>query len=1043
MSNIFRILLVLGIIMGGFAVVVSADIIPSEHVKIEFIIDDADPAEHGKNGWLVAGSGVSSKISVSYTGDKSPDTDSIHVKFVSLDKDTYGDVSSNYATSLPCETVFSASKNTAGNAPISVHINFTADDVGYDYSETVYQKIDHNKPMKVQSLTFEDEVIIAEAMEITLKMEDAYGNTVNSLYEDDLKKKGISATSEKVTFSTTLHAGSGFYEDAVYPKELISVPVGADGSAIAKFKVGTEPGPKYLIRMVPPPAIPEQWLTINAIGEAEPYAIAVSVVPNTDTPPYIPADGKSKFYLTYNLFDKYGNPSGNQTLHFNVSVLGDESTLKTNSAGEAKFTFGPFDRVGLFNIHAYAMENTSVTIDQEIRFTNTAPEEMLLTANPESMPSADVAPEFHASLIAKVIDESGNGVPGEEVKFFIVPGSALPLGSHETNASLDKAVATTNVDGIATVNFTPGRLLKNLDGEHRVIPASENCTVVAKWGIGETLKTRSIVLEWKNYPYLRVETEANPETVEVGNPVDVTIRLIGDGYALYPDPIDVMLCVDRSGSMLKGNPDRMVSLMGALKIFNKEMADGRDAVGLTSFGKKGTANIFNYGYRYWAGHDDTYDDDSSYIAEHYKENGKWYDDYATLDLALSKDRTEVNNTIAGLVPMDATPMRGGLYKAIQQITANGRKDAVQAVILLSDGDYNYYGDPLARGTGYTSYSADRYSENTHDYYKFTDLSHENQNMSVYASNNNITIYSISFGSGLTTWGKNTLEKLATSTGGKYYHAPEGDDLAAIYTDIAGELKTEAGVNTSMDLKFTNIEMNNVSVVNDKNDPFLKYEYVPGISTEIKSWNKTATITLPWTKNQRNDWDTHQSLNFDTDDIGTIHLGQTWQAIFRLNITRAGNFNIFGEGSSLSFNNGTDSLGLPKTYITAVPDLNATGINFTGLEVTNLVCLEAENEYVTTDYLTMNWNLTYSSLDSTTTQHLYYQKENDIWNEFDKKPVPGPVTEDLQTAKLYVADFPPGKYKLRVRATAVDAPDSVVETPVLMIGLGGQSFIKLE
>ena len=329
MHNVFRILLVLGIIMGGFTIAVSAVPIPDEikgNFHIDIGIDDGDPGdEHYENGWLVAGSGVTSKISVSYNG--SVPIDIKDVKFVSDEKEIYGDVSSHSAKILPCTTVFSASKNRAGNAPISVHINFTADGVGYDYTETVCQKIDHNKPWKIQSLIFEDEVTIAEAMEITLKMEDAYGNTVNSLCEDDLKKKGISATSETVTFSTTLHAGSGFYEGATYPKELRSVPVDTDGSVVAEFKVGTEAGPKYLIRMVPPPAIPEQWLTINAIGEAEPYALAVSVVPNTDTPPYIPADGKSKFYLTYNLFDKYGNPSGNQTMHFNVSVLDRKSVV--------------------------------------------------------------------------------------------------------------------------------------------------------------------------------------------------------------------------------------------------------------------------------------------------------------------------------------------------------------------------------------------------------------------------------------------------------------------------------------------------------------------------------------------------------------------------------------------------------------------------------------------------------------------------------------------------------------------------------------------
>jgi hypothetical protein len=59
-----------------------------------------------------------------------------------------------------------------------------------------------------------------------------------------------------------------------------------------------------------------------------------------------------------------------------------------------------------------------------------------------------------------------------------------------------------------------------------------------------------------NYPYLSVETEVSDTKVSVNstsehttNITDVTIRLKGDGYAMKPDPIDVVLVIDTSGSM--------------------------------------------------------------------------------------------------------------------------------------------------------------------------------------------------------------------------------------------------------------------------------------------------------------------------------------------------------------------------------------------------------------------------------------------------------------------------------------------------------------
>ncbi|GAB7016971.1 vWA domain-containing protein [Methanogenium cariaci] len=1042
MRNSLRILLMLGVVVGVLPFVVSADPITDTDVSIDFIIDDGDPTDlHDDYGWLVAGSGVSSTIRVNYTGSGSP---VIHfVQVTSVEKAIYGDVVGGYATGLPCDARFSASENVAGNAPIRVQVNYTVNDVGYDYYRTVYQPIDHNTPMNIRNIAFDGEVTLHETMDISMTMEDAYGNLVTSLYED-----GIGGTPEGVLFETTAYAGSGFYDGMGYDAESVRVSVGAEGLVAATFRAGTESGPKYLIHVVPDMALNDKWLTVTALADGSPYTIAVSVVPNVGDPPYLPADGESRFYLTYNLFDQYGNPSGNHTVTFSDDVIGDVFTRRTNSEGQIMFTFGPFDRVGTFTIHAEAIANASVAVDQQVRFTNTSPTEMLLTANPQSMPSADVAAGFHADLLAKVTDESGNGVAGEEVSFFILsPVSGYSAAQVAVPSLAASSTALTNLDGVATMSFTPGTFEIDMNDENYSATASDSCTVVAMWGA----KTRSIDLDWKNYPYLRVETEVDPATVEVGEPVDVTIRLIGDGWALYPDPIDVMLSVDRSGSMLKDNPDRMVSLMGALEVFNGEMVENRDAVGMASFGRKGTANIFAYSYDYWAGRDSTSYDDNSYINAHYTGNGKYYADYATLDLPLSTNRDAVESTIDSLVPMSGTPMRGGLYLAIKQIIENGRDDAVQAVILLSDGDYNYYGDPLARGRGYSYYDPDDFGTGTYNYYRFSDLSE--QNLGVYAANNNVTIYSIAFGDGLSSGGVTTLRTLAETTGGTYYYAPTGDDLADIYTEIAGDLKTEAGVNTEMDVMFSNLELNNVTQVNDPNDPILEYEYVGGISTLVKSWNSTGTppgseaspnVMGPLTLDQTDDWDAGQSLSFDSTEIGTIHLGQTWQATFRLDVLKPGNINIFGAGSAISFNDGEDSLALPKTYITAVDNLTATGINFSGLQVSDLVCVEAENGDVIENELTLGWNLDYSGA-FTATQYLYYQREGEgIWVTFGEIPVAGPVTGLAQTRQLYVADFPPGEYKLRVRAMAEDAPDSVIETPyAIVIGQGGQNFIRLE
>ncbi|MDD4127666.1 MAG: VWA domain-containing protein, partial [Methanomicrobium sp.] len=650
------------------------------------------------------------------------------------------------------------------------------------------------------------------------------------------------------------------------------------------------------------------------------------------------------------------------------------------------------------------------------------------------------------------------------VEFSIEPGSYPAY--HTANPLLSAASAITDENGQAIVSFTPGSFLLNTNDPLYEELSSANCTVKAKWGGVE----RDILLEWKNFPYLSVESEVNPETVEVNGTVDVTIRLIGDGWALLPDPIDVMLCADRSGSMLMDYPDRMVTVMGAMKGFTSAMSEGRDRIGLTSFGTSGEdvnilVDYYSYGDvgHYWAGEDgkiwvegyyltDEFgnyvlskwgrktwvsahwesnpNDDADYIKYNYTGNG--FTDYATpatLDQNLTLYYSDVNDAINKIVPMQGTPMRGGIYLALKQLIENPNKDsdAVRAVIVLSDGDYtdgdsNGNGDPLARpGNDYCSYFGGSAEEN----------------LSVYAKNNNIKIYTIAFAETLSEEGRKTLKILGESTGGKFYNNVDASNINDVYRDIAGDLKTEAGVNTQMNLDFSNIELNNVTVPNSQLDPILEYKCINNVSTVITKWNKTDTVISRHTiDNINNSWSTERALNFD---VGTIKLSETWETTFRLKVLKGGNINIFGTGSTITFNNGTDSLTLPKTYVTAVENLTATGINFKDLFINDL---HSTNTGKITDTLNIKWNLTYTGEDTAEQKVFYMRTSDNAWIEFQKVlSGPGNSTNDAQ---LIVRDLPPGTYTVRVHAKSPDTADSIAELshPVI-IGDSSATYIKIE
>jgi len=668
---------------------------------------------------------------------------------------------------------------------------------------------------------------------------------------------------------------------------------------------------------------------------------------------------------------------------------------------------------------------------------------MLLSASPQTMASRDVT-DMAASVRAKVMDIKGNPVTGESVSFSI---SGIETGTYlQTQIpELDNTSVVTDADGYAVVKFTPGAFTTDKHHANYSQTATGRCDVAATWNS----TTCVIPIEWKNYPYLSVETEVAPETVAVNDAINVTIRLKGDGWALQPDPIDVVLVIDRSGSM-SGNdisPTRMAAAKSAANDFVDQMdLATRDRVALVSFA---------------------------------------YD--AALDQELTSDRDLITAAINGLSPNGATNMRKAYYEAIKYLKEHGRDEAVKAVILMGDGDWNFHGTPLAVRRGYADnnryltqnskpdaplsgyvwsgssydFSSEKYewyhslpdpkgnanvkrNQGTGKWYDTlnnvwkSDYNPEgwtcddgqftNQNMSIYAKSGAVTesvkIFSIGFASTLTVNVERDLSILSEATGGKYVWAGNEDELRQVYTDIAGELKTEAGVNTMMDVVFKNVSVNTETYPGQE---VFEYVYVesPPSSTRIYSYNDSATLIDAYARNDTANWTTNQALHFD---VGTIRLNQTWETSFRFKVLKPGNINIFGGGSAITFNNGTDVLALPDTFVTAVPELNNTGVDFTELAISNLAC--ANPGQPVTDFLTVTWDLRYTGTESVTEEIFYSNDGRLSWVKFDTRTLDHATFSDSvrsDSARLDVRNLPAGQYVIRVHAFAPDTPDDWAET----------------
>jgi hypothetical protein len=879
-------------------------------------------------------------------------------------------------------TIFKTNKIANDNLQLSVN----ASNIEGSISTILTLKIDHDRAYYAY-FEYKSEVVIDQTTPFIITLKDPWGNRV------DNKNPTKTHTVNLHIYPPPGGLGTGGFVvggNITLPNATGQTDINGNISSVVKVDTIAGDNNIWMERVE---SISDQYPYILGVAQGEPVTID-QVFDPTGTPPFVPADGHAQFVVKYTLHDKFGNPAGNQSVFISTSIGENLGNITTNSLGEVWVTYGPKDTTSVATVTAVAVANTSVTCSKTVEFRSTSPINMLMVANPETMPSLDVKSDMVADIKAKVMDVSGNPVGGETVTFTL--GTISYDGTYAITAppALLTTSATTDTDGFATVQFTPGSFTTNTSDPLYSQTASGSAIIAASW----TNVTQHVTVYWKNYPYLSVKTYVNPSTVGLNQTFDVTIELYGDGYKMVQNPIDVMLTFDRSGSMAG---TKIADAKTAAKSFVDQMNTTRDKVGLFA-----------------------------------------YSDTFVLKNSLTNSFAAVKTSIDSLTASGNTGTRRALKESIDNVIANRNPDpnSVQAIILMTDGDYNIYADPLARGTGVAG-TGGCGDGCTAQHYYFAGLGgvtgvaganvFTHQNLSRYAADNNIRVYSISFGTGIpvgsSTW--KTLEILSNATKAKHYHAASGSDLMDMYTLIAGELKTSAGVNTTMDLKFENVSLNNITVPGDK---VFDYVYLDGVSTHITNNTYDGTV------DQTTDWTDDHNLYFD---IGTVHLQETWRGTFRLKAINStgGNVNIFGPGSTISFNNNEANLTLPQTWVTIIPNLTNIGMNYTLLDVSNL---HSTAPGVIKDFIPLEWTIAYDG-NATVTEVISYSNDGGYhFVPFDTNFVTNGVFTDYSS--LDVRMLPPGEYWIRVDATAPGAPDDhdITLTPIT-VGTAGRAYIKLE
>jgi len=1056
-------------------------------------------------GWIVANGEDQATITVHVT-DGASDLNGATVEFSLADDST--DLGTLSATTQVTGTdgiarsVFTT-KTKSGIATIKARVTYN-DGSGIPATVTLSctQKIDHDKAYSATP----DSVFSVPAGSVThlnITFRDEPGNPV-----DDKNK--ASDQVHMVHLWISGDGGSGFASGGGYVQDLY-VPTDVYGNVSVDLRVSSKAGPNS-IQVYGLDYFGGMPITISSVADDVPCFI----VQTHPDPSSYPADGTHKFTLYYTVLDKYQNPLQGVELLV-TSSIGEETRIISNENGMNFTDYGPKDVAKVYTISASPVitgtktsRNATIlcmdtgetgTCTQTITYTPLDPVEMILTASPQTMVSWDVAGASKVNVNAKVVDSYGNGVKDQTVTFTKSPDTAT--GFKETAPSdLSPASAITDANGYAVVQFQPGTFaIKGQPGYNDA--ATGTCKVTAKWTNPKTgeVKSRDITFIWKNYPFLSVDSAVDNPSPQVGDTVNVKVWIRGTGAALQPKPIDVVLVMDRSGSMLENYPgrsdDAMVEAQAAALKFSDNLDQNKDRIGIVSFGDDDGTNGWArlaptgsakygwnwrdnvYPYWFWVKDDSMYPkstlecgsscngyrrdpnngnsygySDSSYdinsahhlylkahynngVAREYGENV-----YTRQDLSLDyHTKTDVSNALMSIVPAGGTPMREGLSAAISMFPAYSTARPVRAIILLTDGAYT------------------------------TTNPENNPSVIDDAKNNNIKIFTIGLGNEVQS---TSLERYAKNTGGVYYPADDPSKLDGIYTEIAGKLNEQAGGQTQLVADFSTINVDG-NQVSEGVDNFITYQYQNGGLVDSSSTfvSKTSTnVPVDTTKNDyytqvrddRDNWTspkipglTARKLQFD---VGKIILNDVWETNIQFKITGAGLIQLLGESSPVTFIDLTDpnnpkSQTVPAPSVVMNAQLSKSPYSFGSAPTLTITGVTVAETALDPSLWTVTWKTTYDGASTVREKLQYCSKKAGATNSCSQPrsawavyPQPigsmGKVTDRESTLNVDTTSWNPGEeYTLSIWAQTDDGQISWGDNTHKKEDGSNKAYIKLQ
>jgi len=1005
---------------------------------------------------------------------------------LSLNSTTWGTLSTVSATTNAAGTVSSifTAGTKSGAVDINAMISYIDNGTTYTVPKTYTLNIDHGTAYSAL-YTYNIQATVATETPFNFSYTDKYGNPIDNRNHYDPHSVALTIGSQNTYTAPGLAAA--FNINGTYSESATQL-LDANGNISVKVLTDTAPCANTItISMIYPVLGYDYYSGDNRYYDSRKIYGQSNAVPASIDPPVIspagllPADGESdhKFTIVYTLHDRYNNLAVNQSVLIHSDWPGDvDQTTTTNDYGQIYVNYGPHTASGNITLTATAVANSSVTCSCQIGYYSTAPVNMVFAASPDTMPSLGANSSLSTSsseLSVKVMDIMGNAVANESVSFSI---SNATYDDPNVIATSDPYLLNytmplkTDSNGFATVTFIPGAISNNTSSVYYNPTATGTVKATATWN-GES---QYLTLTWKNYPYLKVTTSISPSVVAVNDPINVTIKMVGDGFALNGKPSDIVIVTDLAGGV--GGDTLLTNTQKADVAFVKN-ATNTTYIGLVSFGaaptmastnatllwtkQQNTSNhaLFNpYGsvtdynlrnptlwntakdaktiiqgpptgkYNPWTGvsasgyingfSDATIDSNSSFISHQLElQNG-------TLQSAIADYKTRAHNTAGcGSPECGGTDYAAGINAAIELFGKNPHSSHSKSIVLMGDGISMMA--PISPGSKESYWPSDWYPRS---YYSgYTDESDTATNAALDAATRakaaGINIYVAAFPLGGNT--NNTTLKAMISDPGNFYYTPDSSKLQSIMSQIQGKIQNTSGVNTVMTMDLSNAS---ISYANSTN--LFSYMYNPPVSTNITWQNSTTTVI-----DQSSEWNSSHKLTFY---VGNITIGQTWQTTFQLKALQQGIFDICGNNSNVNFNNGEDKLNLTGCPVTVINISINNGISSSILQLSDL---KITQNGAIIESLPIQWNVTYTG-NQTIDQYIYYSTDRINWVQSQAVSVPG--KNQTVPATLDVRSWPAGTYYIEIQASTAQPEGlstAIIMPGTITIGNSQKAYIKLE